>query len=141
MGKKEDKESYKSDLPEKSFIAYIIKGNRQITKRESTASKRFRVGDNTYIVRDDCIFYKNIDGKLQTVSYYREGNPNPYNFKDDNTGLTPEELDSYYAEDFYNILVDAQPPNRGVIMFVLSIFSLMIALLFMVTMLITEYVL
>lgn len=141
MGKKKYKETYKSDIPEKTFNAYIIKSNRQIIKREIRASKRFRIEDNTYIVKDDCIFYKNIEGRLTAVSYYREGNPKPYTFIEINIGLTTEELDRIYAEDFYNIIVDINPENRGVLMFLMCIFNLIIGLLFMVTMLITEYIL
>lgn len=141
MGKKRYKEKYKSDLPEKSFIAYIIKGNRQIIKRDVTASKRFRVDDDTYIVKDECIFYKNIDGKLQSVSYYREGNPNPYTFKSINTGLTNEELDRFYAEDFYNIIVDIQPENRGLYIFLVCIINLIFCLLYMTSTLFGEFIL
>ena len=141
MSKRKQKEGSKNDTVEKSFIAYIIKGNRQVITREVTASKRFKVEDDMYIVRDECIFYKNIDGFLQSVSYYREGNPNPYNFKDLNTGLSKEELNQIYAEDFYNIIVETQPENRGVIMFMMVIFNLIVAMLFMVSMLIMEFIL
>jgi len=139
--KKKQKEGSKNDTIEKSFIAYIIKGNRQVIQREITASKRFKVEDDTYIVRDECIFYKNINGKLQTVSYYREGNPNPYNFREINEGIRDEELDRFYAEDFYNIIVNIQPENRSLYIFLMSIFNLIIALLFMVSMLVMEFIL
>ena len=51
------KDRSKGDVTEKTFIAYIVKGNRQIIRRDIIASKRFRVEDNTYMVRDECIFY------------------------------------------------------------------------------------
>jgi hypothetical protein len=137
---KKDKLS-KSDTIEKSFIAFVIKGNRQIIQREVTASKRFRVGEDTYRVKDDCIFYKNIDDKLQSVSYYRESNPNPYDFKCSNEGLTEEELDRFFAEDFYNIIVNIQPENRGKYILLVSIFTLILTLVFMVCLLIREFIL
>lgn len=65
---------------DKEFIAYIIRGNRQIIEREVKASRRFKIGDDTYIIKSDCIFLKKIEGNLKAISVYREGNPNPYNF-------------------------------------------------------------
>ena len=138
---KKQKEGSKNDTIEKSFIAYIIKGNRQVVQREITASKRFKVEDDTYIVRDECIFYKNINGRLQSVSYYREGNPNPYNFRLINEGILDEELDRFYAEDFYNIIVNIQPQSRSLYIFLMSIFNLIIALLFMVSMIFVVFIL
>lgn len=131
----------KGDISEKTFIAYIVKGNRQIIKRDISASKRFRVDDNTYVVRDECIFYKNIDGRLRSVSYYRENNPNPYNFKGDNTGLTETELDDFFAEDLFHIINDIQPENRGIYVLIMSIVNLALCVLFMVFMLLLEYIL
>ena len=138
---KKFKEKDKGHVSEKTFIAYIVKGNRQIIKRDISASKRFRVDDNTYIVRDECIFYKNIEGRLRSVSYYRENNPNPYNFKNKNIGLTDDELDNFFAEDLFYIINDIQPENRGIYVFLMTIANLGIALIFMVTMLLLEFVL
>ena len=140
MGKKY-KEKYKSDIPEKYFVAYIIKGNRQIIKREVKASKRFRIEDNTYYIKDHCIFNKNIEGKLTPVAYYRENNPNPYDFENENTGLTPQELDYFFAEDFHNIMMKIEEDKRNVYIFIASIFNVMIGLLFMVIMLLEVYIL
>ena len=66
---------------DKEFIAIILRGNRQVIEREVNASRRFKIGDDTYIIKSDCIFLKKIDGFLKAVSIYREGNPNPYNFE------------------------------------------------------------
>lgn len=107
------KGDYKPDeAPENSFTAYIVKGNRQVIRREVVASKRFRVDEETYIIRPECIFLKNVDGVLRSVSYYREGNPNPYNFKEENLGIKADELDRIFAEDFYHIVTNLQPENR-----------------------------
>jgi hypothetical protein len=97
---------------EQTFIAHIVKGNRQVVRREVVASKRFRVDEETYLIRPESIFLKNIDGQLKSVSYYREGNPNPYNFEDVNLGVSPAELDRIFAEDFYHIVTNLQPLNR-----------------------------
>ena len=138
---KKYKDKSKGDVTEKTFIAYIVKGNRQIIRREIIASKRFRVEDNTYYIRDQCIFYKNIDGKLKSVSYYRENNPNPYNFKTENVGLTADELDEFFAEDLFHIINDIEPENRSIYILMITIFNLAICLLFMVSMLLKVYVL
>jgi len=138
--KKKEKGS-KNDTIEKSFIAYIIKGNRQVIQREITASKRFKIGDDTYFVKDECIFYKNIEGKLQSVSYYREGNPNPYNFKEINEGIKEGELDRLFAEDFYTIIVNLQPENRAVYMLLGIIISLILNSVFMVILVLKEFIL
>lgn len=141
MGKKKHKEKYKSDIPEKTFVAYIIKGNRQIIKREIQASKRFRVEDNTYYIKDHCIFYKNIEGKLEPVSYYRENNPNPYDFKGINKGLSKGELDDYFAEDFHNIMVEIEPDNKNILTFIMSIFNVILNCIYMVILILVVYIL
>lgn len=65
---------------DKEFIAYIIRGNRQVIEREVKASRKFKIGDDTYIIKSDCIFLKKIENVLKSISVYREGNPNPYSF-------------------------------------------------------------
>ena len=100
------------DVPEQTFTAFIIKGNRQVARREVTASKRFRVDEETYYIKPECIFLKNIEGFLRSVSYYREGNPNPYDFKTENVGLSAKELDRIFAEDFFFIVTNLQPDVR-----------------------------
>lgn len=84
---------------------------------------------------------KNIEGHLQSVSYYREGNPNPYNFEDTNIGMTEKELDRFFAEDFYSIIVKIQPTTRAVYLLLMSVFNLMLCLLFMICVFIGEWVL
>ena len=135
------KDRSKGDVTEKTFIAYIVKGNRQIIRRDIIASKRFRVEDNTYMVRDESIFYKNIAGKLRSVSYYRENNPNPYNFKGINTGVNKDDFDKFFAEDLFNIINDIQPENRSIYILIISIVNLAFCLLFMVSMLMKVFIL
>lgn len=100
------------DYPEQTFTAFIVKGNRQVARREVIASKRFRVDEETYLIKPECIFLKNIDSQLRSISIYREGNPNPYDFRTENTGITAKELDRIFAEDFFHIVTDLQPENR-----------------------------
>ena len=135
------KDQSKGDVTEKTFIAYIVKGNRQIIRRDIIASKRFRVEDNTYLVRDECIFYKNIDGRLRSVSYYRENNPNPYNFKTVNTGVNVDDFDKFFAEDLFNIINDIEPENRSIYILIISVVNMALCLLFMSSMLMKVFIL
>lgn len=112
------------DAEDQSFTAYIIRGNRQVARREVIATKRFKVDDDTYIIKPQCIFLKNIDGCLKSVSYYREGNPNPYNFKEINTGLESNELDRIFAEDFFHIITDLQLESKAIYLLLIVLINL-----------------
>lgn len=127
QGKKRGRKdgNYQPDTPpEQNFIAYIIKGNRQVVSRMVTASKRFRVDEEMYIIREGSIFLKKVDGRLRSVAYYKEGNPNPYSFEKENEGVTPAELDRIFAEDFYHIVTNLQIMNRSLYILVVVIVSL-----------------
>ena len=128
MGKIKEKirkRQYRSkDAEDQSFTAFIIRGNRQVVRREVIATKRFKVDDDTYVIKPECIFLKNIDGTLQSVSYYREGNPNPYDFKKENLGLTTNELDRIFAEDFYNIVTDLQLEGKQIYLLLIVLINL-----------------
>ena len=128
-------------LNEKTFIAFIVKGNRQIINRDISASKRFWVDGNTYIIKDQCIFYKNIDGHLHSVCFYRDNNPNPYDFNGENIGVSEVELDNFFAEDLFHIVNDIEPENRSIYVFIMAIVNLMLCALFMVFILLKEFVL
>jgi hypothetical protein len=133
MSRKKKKEdgNYKPDTPaEQTFVAYIVKGNRQVVRREVSASKRFRVDEEMYLIRPECIFLKNVDGKLRSVSYYREGNPNPYDFEGDNLGVSPADLDRIYAEDFYHIVTNLQISNRALYILLVVIINFGLSLAF-----------
>lgn len=135
------RKKYKPDTtPERTFTAYIVKGNRQIIERQVTASKKFKVEEETYIIRDDCIFLKNIDGILRSVSYYREGNPNPYDFVIENIGISPDDLDRFYAEDFYSIIVNIRPDMKTIYMLLLSVINFCLCTIFTVWGLLDVYV-
>jgi len=134
MGKR-----YKPKTTEdKFFTAYIVKGNRQVIERNIIASKRFRIEDNTYIVKADCILRKNIGGELRGVAYYREGNPNPYNFTSINKGLTSSELDKAYSEDFHNILVDMKSDRKTLFILVFVLANLGLSIAFIISRIIVE---
>jgi hypothetical protein len=141
MVKKPRLKTKDDSLNEKTFVAYIVKGNRQIIKRDVAASKRFLVDGNMYTVRDECIFYKNIDGRLRSVCYYRENNPNPYDFKKKNIGLTDKELDDFFAEDLVGIVNDIEPENRSIYILIMSVISLAVNLVFMIYVLLAVFVL
>jgi len=115
---------------EQVFTAYIIKGNRQVATREVIASKRFLVDGDTYVVKPQCIFLKNVEGVLKSVSYYREGNPNPYDFQKQNKGLNNNELDRIFSEDFFHIVTDLQKENKMVYLFFLALIN-MVLIIFM----------
>jgi len=102
--KKISKENY--------FTAYIMRGSRQVLKVIMKANKKFTIDRDTYFVRRNCIITKITDGKMESVCYYSEGNPNPHNFKDINTGLTDVEFNELYGEDLYNILISLQRDTK-----------------------------
>jgi len=128
------------EVPEQTFTAYIVKGNRQVARREVTASKRFRVDEETYYIKPECIFLKNIEGILRSVSYYREGNPNPYDFKGDNLGLTAKELDRIFAEDFFFIVTNLHPDTRMKYVLFITAINTALILMFCVGVIINAFI-
>jgi len=128
------------EAPEQTFIAHIFKGNRQVVQRTVIASKRFKVDDETYIIKPECIFLKNVEGYQRPVSYYREGNPNPYDFNSKNNGLSSSELDRLYAEDFYHIITALQPENRMKYVLLVTACTLAMSIAFVIIMAVKIYV-
>jgi len=133
MGRLQRKRKYQpEDAPEQNFTGYIVKGNRQVVKREVIASKRFRVDEETYLIKPECIYLKNIDGNMRSVSYYREGNPNPYEFKGDNRGIDAGELDRVFSEDFFHIVTNLQPEKKTIYVLLIVIINLFLSIAFAV---------
>ncbi len=97
----------------RSIYVYII-GNKQIMEYKLNASRKFNIGDETYVLKSDCCYFKKINGKYELVSYYVEGNPNPFklNNVEDNVGLSETELDNYIGGDLFNILVECQEEDK-----------------------------
>ena len=117
-------------IKESTLTAYIIRGNRQLKKRVMKASKKFRVGRDTYIIKENAIFHKVINGKLKSVIHYREGNPNPYDLESEhNYGLSSDELSKVYAEDVYRILMKSLQENKYIYIGFLVLVSTAIAFL------------
>lgn len=116
-----------SEEAEQTFTAFIVKGNRQVIRREVSASKRFLIDGDTYVIRPECIFLKNVDGYLTSVSYYREGNPNPYSFKEVNKGISATELDRLFSEDFFHIITDLQLDSKTKYVLLIVIINMMLA--------------
>ncbi len=139
--RKNPEEKYKpSEQIEHFFKAYIVKGNRNIVSRDISASRRFKVEDGTYLIKPNCIRRKIIDGVLSSVSYYRENNPNPYDFKKENQGLSSEELDKTFAEDFYDIIIDLNPENRLFYFFTMVAANLGLCITFLLGVILKVYV-
>lgn len=111
--KKVSKENY--------FTAYIMRGSRQILKVVIRASKKFTLEKDTYFIKRNCIITKILDGRLESVCYYSEGNPNPHNFKEVNKGLTYDEFNELYGEDLYTILIMLQKDTKTVYLIALYV--------------------
>ena len=93
----------------KSLHVYIICNNRQIKQYDIIATKKFNINDETYVVKDTCCYLKKIKGQYKEITFYIEGNPNPFDLsKNKNEGLRTEELDSYIGGDIFNILIECQ---------------------------------
>lgn len=121
--KKVSKENY--------FTAYIMKGSRQILKVNIKASKKFTIDRDTYYIKRCCIITKILNGKLESICYYSEGNPNPHDFKNINTGLSYDEFNELYGEDLYDMLVRLQRDTKTIYLislyvavFIVSLFTL-----------------
>lgn len=121
----QDKKS-SGNTRQNEFTAFIIKNNNQVIERKIKASKKFMYLKETYIIMRKCIFLKVINGKLQSLSIYREGNPKPYDFVSENRGLTKKELSKIYGEDLFNMLVKIQSENK-----MLHMLLIQVAILFM----------
>jgi hypothetical protein len=113
---------------ENYLTAYIFNRNKTISEYIILATKKFIVNDETYVIKDNCTYKKIINGKIKLVSYYSEGNPNPYNLKSiaKNTGLTSDELDSLIAGDIYNILIECQDNSKQRYVFNIAVFVLIL---------------
>jgi hypothetical protein len=115
------------------FTAYIMRGNKQMLKVNVKASKRFIVNQDTYIIKKDCIFTRIHQGKIESVAFYSEGNPNPYSFKTLNDGLGYEEFNTIYGEDLYDMLVKLQRNMKMFYLFMLYIFVMILAVITLIS--------
>ena len=97
----------------RSIYIYIL-CNNQLMEYRINASRKFNVDDETYVIKSNCCYFKKIHGVYELVSYYVEGNPNPFKLDDTkgNTGLTEDELDSYISGDMFNILIECQEEDK-----------------------------
>lgn len=118
------------------ITALIVLGNRQIIKRKVKASKKFEYEGETYVIKPKAIFNKVMDGKLKAISFYRQGNPNPYDFTKTNVGLSSNELKKLYGEDIYNMLVKVNTTNKLLYMFLITLFILILNVMLVVKILI-----
>lgn len=119
----------KMQAKENYLTAYIVRGNRQALKRYVKASRRFREGQDTYIIKPNCTFLeKDSDNKLKAEMYYSEGNPNPHDFKGENIGIEEEEFNRMYGEDLYDMLVKLQSDKKTFYLICLYVFVLIFSI-------------
>ena len=121
FGKKEKKKkivktkvtSIKKTQKSRSIYVYIL-CNNQLMEYRVNASRKFNIDDETYVIKPKCCYFKQINGVYELVSYYVEGNPNPFKLDDTggNKGLTEDELDSYISGDMFNILIECQEEDK-----------------------------
>jgi hypothetical protein len=119
---------------ENYFTSYIMRGSRQILKAVIKSSKKFTLEHDTYFIKRNCIITRIQNGKLESVCYYSEGNPNPHDFKSDkvNTGLTYDEFNELYGEDMYDILIRLQRDTKTIYLIALYV-AVLISSLFTFT--------
>lgn len=115
------------------FTAYIMRGNRQVAKLYVNASRRFMFDEQIYVIKRNCIFTAVVDGKIESICFYSEGNPNPHDFHKVNKGLNPAEFDDIYGEDLYRMLIELQRDRKMFYLILLYVFVLMMSLVTMVT--------
>ena len=97
----------------RSIYAYIL-CNNQLMEYRVNATRKFNVGDETYVIKAKCCYFKKVNKIFELVTYYVEGNPNPFSLDnvDGNVGLTEKELDNYIGGDLFNILVECQEEDK-----------------------------
>jgi hypothetical protein len=115
------------------FKAYIMKGNKQMLVVNVKASKRFIVNQDTYIIKEKRIFTRIRNGKIESVCYYSEGNPNPHDFEGINDGLTYDEFNVIYGEDLYDMLVKLQRNMKTFYLFMLYIMTLVMSVIVLIS--------
>ena len=67
--------------PKLTLTAFLLSKNNLVKEYVVLASRKFNIGDETYVIKKDCCCPRFKDGKVEIVSYYTEGNPNPFNIK------------------------------------------------------------
>lgn len=112
----------------RNLIAYIVGKNHQIKEFHTDATRKFNINDETYVIKGNCCYFKEINGQLEQIAFYIEGNPNPFDMKtlQKNTGLTSDELENYIGGDIFNILIECQSEDRSkyIIQLVVVVFVL-----------------
>lgn len=123
--KKIKKDNTKNTNKTRQLQIYIMCKSNQIKQFNSNATRKFVIGDETYVIKGNCCYFKKINGVLELVSFYNEGNPNPidiYN-KDNNDGLEENELGAYLDADLFKILDECQKNDRTKYILPLVLFS------------------
>lgn len=99
----------------KALHVYIMCNNNQVKEYDVIASRKFNIGDETYVIKEKCCYLKKIGDVIKEVAYYFETNPNPFNLKNiaKNYGLNEKELDKYIGGDLHHILMECQNQDRS----------------------------
>lgn len=120
-----------SDENNLALTVFILCKNKLVKEYIVTASRKFNIGDETYIIKKDCTYPRCYHNMIQLVSYYTEGNPNPYNLREveKNIGLNSTELNHAIEGDVNNIIVNCQRKDRTKHIFTLSAMILGIGIL------------
>jgi hypothetical protein len=115
------------------FTAYVMRGNRQVAKLFVNASRRFMFDDQIYIIKRKAIFTAIVEGRIESICFYSEGNPNPHDFSGVNDGLEYEEFDEIYGEDLYRMLIELQRDRKTFYLILLYVMVFIMALLTLLT--------
>lgn len=110
---KKNKKETKKSVKVRSMIVYIL-CNKQLKEYRVKATRKFNIGDETYVIKSKCCYFKKINSVFEMVSYYVEGNPNPFSLEnyEDNIGLNETELDRYIGGDMFNIIMECQEEDK-----------------------------
>ena len=100
--------------PKLTLTVYMLCKNKLIKDYIVMASRKFNIGDETYVIKKECCYPRIQDGYPEIVAYYVEGNPNPFDLKniEKNNGLKSGELENYIAGDVFNIIMECRKKDK-----------------------------
>jgi len=110
--------------PKLTLTVYLLSKNNLIKEYVVLASRKFNIADETYVIKKECCYPKFRDNKVEIVSYYVEGNPNPFDLRsvEKNVGLIAKELDNYIAGDIFNIIMECRKQDKTKYILGLTVF-------------------
>lgn len=106
-----------------ALTVYLLCKNKLVKEYGIIASRKFNIGDETYVIKRRCCYPRLRNGQPELVSFYSEGNPNPHDLrKPENKGLNGIELDRYVSGDVYNIIIECQRKDKTRYIFNIAVF-------------------